>query len=102
MRDSCRRRQNTPPPDELIKHLFNGSQLPTKTRPARTTGTLEDELGETKARESIWEAHARAGCAPDKRPSLEAALAARYKEKATCLLIQSERESPTRRAARPQ
>lgn len=37
------------PPDELIKHLFNGFHLMTKTRLARTTGRAGMNLGDKSA-----------------------------------------------------
>lgn len=60
------------PPDELIKHLFNGFHPFTKTRLARTTGRSRMNLGDKGSRVYLG---LTLGLCADKRPSLETALA---------------------------
>lgn len=54
------------PPDELIKHLFNGFHLLTKTRLARTTGSSGMNLGDKGARVHL---RLMLGLRADKRPA---------------------------------
>ena len=96
------------PPDELIKHLFNGFHLLTKTRLARTTGRSRMNLGDKGARVYLG---LTLGLRADKRPAWKQ-LWPPLKEEGNLFIIQPEkkkgrgellpRKSPTKHIMRPQ